>query len=253
MTFEKFNQWVLENFGIQLDAYKEGQMQRRITNIMLTSGAKDLKAYSELLAYDQKAKQAFLEHITINVTEFYRNKVIFDGFSKILTQQIFPQFSKPKIWSAACSVGAEPYSIALVLEKNQLTAPKILATDIDHSILKQAQAGIYRATELKNVSKQELAQFFTLNSEGYQVKPIVKNRVLFKRHDLLRDPYEKQHVIVCRNVTIYFKPEARDAVYQKFSDSLVKGGILFTGATETIPFSEQFGLKKIDSFVYQKM
>ena len=82
----------------------------------------------------------------------------------------------------------------------------------------------------------------------------MKQRIQFKKHDLLVDSYEKKcDVIVCRNVTIYFKNEARDAVYQKFSDVLVPGGILFTGATETINFSERFGLEKIDSFIYQKI
>ena len=78
--------------------------------------------------------------------------------------------------------------------------------------------------------------------------------VMFKKHDLLKDRYESNcNIIVCRNVTIYFKNDARDEVYQKFADALVPGGILFTGATETINYCENFGLRKIDSFIYEKM
>ncbi|EQC81886.1 Chemotaxis protein methyltransferase CheR [Enterococcus sp. HSIEG1] len=108
---------------------------------------------------------------------------------------------------------------------------------------------------MRNVSAAERTRFFdAIEKNQFQIKTEIKRRVHFKQHDLLKDPYNGPFdVIVCRNVTIYFKSDARDAVYQKFSDALVPGGILFTGATETINFAEQFGLKKIDSFIYQKV
>ena len=81
--FEWFNHWVEKNLGIQLQSYKESQMQRRILNIMNTTGAKNLKEYSEQIQRDSEIKQAFLEHITINVSEFYRNKELFDTFEKV--------------------------------------------------------------------------------------------------------------------------------------------------------------------------
>jgi chemotaxis protein methyltransferase CheR len=253
--FEQFNQWVTDRLGVQLAAYKESQMQRRILTIMENSGAKNLKEYQRLLEKDAVAREAFLTHITINVTEFYRNKELFDAFEKTLLTKIIPQFHLPKIWSAACSIGAEPYTIAMILEKNRLATPTVLATDIDQQILAKAKEGVYRKSELRNVPSGELASYFDVTEKNaYQIKPELKRKVHFKKHDLLKDPYEKNnHVIVCRNVTIYFKSDARDEVYQKFSDALVPGGILFTGATETINFSEKFGLKKIDSFIYQKV
>jgi chemotaxis protein methyltransferase CheR len=253
--FIGFNQWVNDRLGVQLASYKESQMQRRILTIMRTTGAKNLKEYQCLLEKDAAIREAFLAHITINVTEFYRNKELFDAFEKTLLSKIVPQFSMPKIWSAACSIGAEPYTIAMLLEKNQVATPTVLATDIDQQILAKARQGLYRGAELRNVSSGDLVSYFDSKEKNtYQVKSELRRRVQFKKHDLLKDPYEKNmHVIVCRNVTIYFKNEARDMVYQKFSDALVPGGILFTGATETINFSERFGLKKIDSFIYQKV
>ena len=81
----------------------------------------------------------------------------------------------------------------------------------------------------------------------------MKQKITFKRHDLLKDRYESRcDVIVCRNVTIYFKPDARDEVYKNFAEALNPGGIFFTGATETINNPEQFGLHKVESFIYQK-
>lgn len=254
LNFDFFNQWVKNNLGVQLDAYKEKQMQRRITNIMESRGAQTLEAYAELLEKDSIAKQEFLEHITINVTEFYRNRELFDTFEKnlLILQQKFPRL---KIWSAACSIGAEPYTLAMILQKNKIQTAKIIATDIDRAILQKAKAAIYKPSEIKNIPIADRELYFNqLSATEYELKDTVKNQVIFKTHDLLKDRYEENcQVIVCRNVTIYFKNDARDEVYHKFSQSLVPGGILFTGATETINFSENFGLKKIDSFIYQKM
>lgn len=256
--FEWFNNWVENSLGIQLQSYKESQMQRRILNIMNTTGAKNLKEYSEQIRSNSEIKQAFLEHITINVSEFYRNKELFDSFEKIFLKEIVPKFSSIKIWSAACSIGAEPYTVGMILEKNKLQKASILATDLDDTILKRANQGLYRPQEIRNVPKNMSNRYFTQTTVGkellYEIAPEIKQKVTFKKHDLLKDRYfESLQVIVCRNVTIYFKVDARDQVYQKFSESLAPGGILFTGATETINFPEKIGLKKIDSFIYQKI
>ncbi|MCD5002862.1 protein-glutamate O-methyltransferase CheR [Enterococcus saccharolyticus] len=254
LNFDFFNKWVKDKLGIQLDAYKEKQMQRRIANIMESHNIKTLEAYAKLLERNADAKQEFLEHITINVTEFYRNRDLFEVFEKNLVA-LNKTFPRMKIWSAACSIGAEPYTLAMILQKNKINGAKIIATDIDRTILQKAKTAIYKPNELKNMPPAEKTEYFTkLSADQYQLKDNIKRQVMFKRHDLLKDRYEdKCHVIVCRNVTIYFKNEARDEVYRKFADALVPGGILFTGATETINFSEKFGLKKIDSFIYQKM
>lgn len=253
LNFDFFNQWVEQKLGIQLDAYKERQMQRRIGNIMEASGYQTLESYAKYLEKDPVAKQEFLSHITINVTEFYRNKELFDAFEKQIIS-ISKDTPNLKIWSAACSIGSEPYTLSMILKNNQIAKGKIVATDLDQDILKRAKEGNYTENEVKNVSTVDLKNHFTLEDKKYQVKPHLKVPIQFKQHDLLKDRYEEKcHIIVCRNVTIYFKNDARDEVYQKFSDVLEPGGILFTGATETINFSEKFGLKKIDSFIYQKM
>lgn len=253
LNFVFFNKWVEQNLGIRLDAYKEKQMQRRIGNIMTTFDCSTLEEYAKLLERDKTARNAFVEHLTINVTEFYRNREIFDSFEEVVKKTIIPRQTHPKIWSAACSIGAEPYTLAMILERNHIDG-KIIATDIDKVILDKAREGIYKKSELKNVPSLDLKNYFTQENEDYLVKTNIKKYVTFKQHDLLKDSYEPMcDVIVCRNVTIYFKPDARDKVYHNFSDVLVSGGIIFTGATETINDCEQFGLRKIDSFIYQKI
>lgn len=252
-NFTDFNRWVEQKYSIHLDDYKERQMQRRIRNIMEKNGVHTLHGYERLLETDPIKRAEFIEHLTINVTEFYRNQEIFSSFEKCLLEKVAPNFKNLKLWSAACSTGAEPYTLAMILEKNHLMG-KVMATDIDDDILKKARLAQYSANELKNVSAGDIRQYFkVLGPDQYQVGPAVKNHVSFRKHDLLADRYEAGfHAIICRNVTIYFKPDARDRVYQKISDALVPGGILFTGATETLNSAAKLGLKKIESFIYMK-
>src|SRR5699024_7332633 len=118
------------------------QLQRRITTIMKKSGANDLASYAEKIMADAQVKNDFLDYITINVTEFFRNKDIFTEFEHILTQELPQKFPNLKIWSAACSTGAEAYSVAIALKKKNLEKKsKIIGTDIDLTILQKAREG----------------------------------------------------------------------------------------------------------------
>ncbi|KRN30725.1 protein-glutamate O-methyltransferase CheR [Liquorilactobacillus mali] len=254
-NFIFFNKWVLKNVGIDLNNYKEKQMQRRITNIMNSTGAKTVEEYARILEKNRDAYNAFVKHITINVTDFFRNKEIFDIFERCFMEKVVPEFDHIKIWSAACSTGAEPYSLAMILNKNKVRNTSILATDIDNNILAKARQGEYAKAELTNVAPSDLAKYFNeIGSDKYVVKNEIKKYVSFERQDLLGTQYPKNvQVIVCRNVTIYFKLEARDDVYRKFSESLNRGGLLFTGATETINEPSKFNLEKVDTFIYRKI
>lgn len=254
LNYQYFYKWVESHLGIRLDAYKEKQLHRRIQTVMRQSGATTLEEYAELIERDDHIKMKFLDYITINVTEFFRNKELFEKFEEILTTDLSKKFDSIAIWSAACSIGAEPYSLAMIVDRNALPLKRqILATDIDETILKKAQKGQFKRDELKNVSPLDLRDYFTETDGVYAVDQRIKDRVSFRKHDLVIDPFESDlHVIVCRNVTIYFKNEAKDDVYRRMSSSLVKGGLLFTGATETIYQPEQYGLKKVSSFIYEK-
>lgn len=253
--FEFFYDWVKKNLGLDLDAYKETQLQRRITTVMRSAGATNLKDYAKLIESDQKIKRAFLDYITINVTEFFRNKDIFHDFEGVLKDILLPRFKSIKIWSAACSIGAEPYSLAILMDKYNIPLDsKIMATDIDEPILHRAKLGIYNDYEIKNLPKEDLDNYFISHEKAYKVKDRIRNMVSFKKHDLLQDKYDKgYHVVLCRNVTIYFKNYARDQIYKKMSESLVSGGILFTGATESIYNPSEFGFRKLSTFIYEKI
>ena len=253
--FNYFYDFVYRELNLNLNSYKDAQMQRRILSVMKKSGAKDMIEYSKLISKDEKIRKEFLDQVTINVTEFFRNKDMFLQLEKIIVNTTSKKFNKLKIWSAACSNGAEPYSIAIMLDRNNLlNKAEIIATDIDKEILSKARDGKYKETELKGLDNNLLNKYFAKDLEHYRISENLRKKVNFKRHDLLLDKYERDcHLIVCRNVTIYFKQDVKDEVYRKFSESLVSGGILFIGATEGIYNPKEFGLMKLATCIYEKM
>lgn len=255
LDFDYFYKWAMRYLNLDLESYKQKQLQRRIGTIMKSAGANTLQEYSKLIEKDDDIRTGFLDYITINVTEFFRNKDIFNEFESVVVNQLYKKFGPLKIWSAACSVGAEPYSLAIILDKtNTKLKGKILATDIDDGILAKAKEAVYKDHEVKNISKADLSKYFIEKDTRYELKDNIKNMVQFKKHDLILENYEKGfHAIICRNVVIYFKNETKNKIYQKFADSLEPGGVLFTGATESIYNPESFGFRKLSTFIYEKI
>ncbi|MBV7272271.1 CheR family methyltransferase [Clostridium thailandense] len=255
MDMLQFEQWVLKDFGINLSAYKSNQLHRRINSLMARVGVGTIDEYVALLKKDQSQRQKFLDFITINVSEFFRNPEIFEDLKAKLRDELLKNRSSIKIWSAACSIGAEPYSIAMYLnELSPSVSHKIIATDIDSTILEKAKKGEYVVSEIKNVKQDYINKYFTVQGDKYIISPKIKNMVTFKKHDLILENYEKDFdLIVCRNVVIYFNQDVKDAIYKKFSQSLKKGGLLFVGATESIYNYKDYGFEKASTFIYRKL
>jgi len=248
-----FQNWVLKEYNIDLSAYKSNQLHRRILSLMSRVGAGSVEEYISLLKKDPTQKQRFLDFITINVTEFFRNPEIFEELSKKVKSELTCNAGL-KIWSAACSIGAEPYSLAMIVDNlNPGAKHRIIATDIDNTILQKAKNGEYVSSEVKNVPKQFIDKYFVVKDEKYQVNSRIKQIVDFKKHDLILENYESDFdLIVCRNVVIYFNQDTKDKIYKKFSASLKKGGLLFVGATESIYNYKEYGFEKTSTFIYKK-
>ena len=174
LDYDFFKEWVKKKLKIDLHAYKEKQLHRRIATVMNSAGVSDLRSYAALIEKDQQVRQVFLDYITINVTEFYRNKEIFEEFETALREILVPRFKNLKIWSAACSIGAEPYSVSMIMERNQIRNSSILATDIDDTILRKAKEAKYRETELKNVAPSELTDFFEKKGNEFVLSDTIK-------------------------------------------------------------------------------
>ena len=249
-----FEQWVLKEYNIDLSAYKSNQLHRRILSLMSRVEVSSVEEYIKLLKKDPAQKQKFLDFITINVTEFFRNPEIFDELSKKVKSEL-AYSSGLKIWSAACSIGAEPYSLAMIVDNlSSRASHKIIATDIDSTILQKAKNGEYVYSEIKNVPKQFLDKYFLVKDSKYCINAEIKKMVDFKKHDLILDNYENNFdLIVCRNVVIYFNQDVKEKIYKKFSASLKKGGLLFVGATESIYNYKEYGFEKTSTFIYKKV
>ncbi|SFU70739.1 CheR family methyltransferase [Butyrivibrio sp. INlla21] len=254
--YEWFKKAVYDLTKIDLNAYKEKQMKRRIDTLIGKYDVKGYDGFAELIKKDREALDAFVSYLTINVSEFFRNADQWHLMDKEMVPELMSKFGKNlKIWSAACSTGDEPYTIVMLLSKHMpLNQVSILATDLDAVVLAKAKAAIYDKKEVAGVPADFKTKYFTETEDGkMKVSDEIKSRVTFKQADLLRDPYPKDlHLIVCRNVLIYFTEEAKDEVFRKYYDSLAPGGILFIGSTEQIINYKEIGFVRKNSFYYEK-
>ncbi|MBR1729059.1 MAG: protein-glutamate O-methyltransferase CheR [Selenomonadaceae bacterium] len=241
--------------GIDLQLYKEPQMKRRIGNLVTRAEMDSFVAYFDKVSKDKDSFAEFIEYLTINVSEFFRNPDKFALIEKEIIPYLMNSSPKLNIWSAGCSIGAEPYSLSIILkELTPNVRHRILATDLDIDILSKARKGIYTDSEIKSLPADRRAKYFTKTADGkFAVKPEIKSAVEFKRHNLLKDPFEKGFdFILCRNVVIYFTEEAKDQLYTHFLESLKPGGLLFVGATEAILNFRKIGYTSYKPFFYQK-
>lgn len=255
--YEDFKSGYLKLSGIDLNAYKENQMKRRIDTFISKQDCDGYNGFLELLRKDTKIYDMFMTHLTINVSEFYRNP----NQWKTLETEVFPYLytmfgKKLKIWSAACSTGDEPYSLAMVLSDFvPLSQIQIIATDLDREVLEKAKKGYYPKKSIEGLPDKYKKKYIIDEGSGIvRVCDEIKKCVTFKEHNLLKDDYEKDfHLIVCRNVLIYFTEEAKGEIYTKFAQSLNPDGILFVGSTEQIINCEKFGFNSFRSFFYQRL
>ncbi|MCR4705918.1 MAG: protein-glutamate O-methyltransferase CheR [Lachnospiraceae bacterium] len=253
--YEYLKKAVYDLTKIDLNAYKEKQMKRRIDTLIAKNGIKGYDKYIEVLKKDKERFEEFVNYLTINVSEFYRNPQQWDVMDKDIIPELIQKFGKNlKIWSAACSTGDEPYSLVMALSRHlPLNQIKIFATDLDKQVIAAAKAGLYSEKSIAAVPKDLKEKYFTKIGSSYKISDEIKARVEFKEHNLLKDTYPTNyHMIVCRNVLIYFTEEAKDEVFRKFQKSLSSGGILFIGSTEQIINYKEVGLDRKSSFYYVK-
>lgn len=253
--YEYLKKAVYDLTKIDLNAYKEKQMKRRIDTLIDKSGVDGYDKYVALLKTNKEVFEEFVSYLTINVSEFYRNPDQWALMDKEIFPELINKFGKNlKIWSAACSTGDEPYSLVMALSKYvPLNQIKIFATDIDKQILAKAKVGLYNAKSIENVPDEFKKKYFTEIGGSYKIADEIKARVEFKQHNLLKDPYPTDcNMIVCRNVLIYFTEEAKDEVFRKFAGSLKRNGMLFIGSTEQIINYKDMGYTRRNSFYYEK-
>lgn len=263
-VYEKIKLNVKRLLGIDLNQYKSEQMQRRLDLWLIRVGFPNWEDYFHDLGKNPTDLAKFRDYLTINVSEFFRDKdrwdTLHNTFLPLLIKESISTRSQRitdglRIWSAGCSNGSEPYTLAILL--NELAPGRnhyITATDLDRTILMKARSrGPYSADDTRNVSPDLKAKYFETVGNQFYFKEGVGKKVTFKEQNMLTDSFENNFdLIVCRNVIIYFTLEAKDTLYKKFYGSLRPGGLLFLGGTEMIPRPSEIGfVNKAGSF-YQK-
>ncbi|MCM3180150.1 CheR family methyltransferase [Cytobacillus horneckiae] len=253
--YQEFIQNIKNKTGIDLALYKEAQMKRRLQSFYEKKGYRSFQNFFIGMSNNDQLLNEFLERMTINVSEFYRNIKRWGVLENEIIPQLLKRKRQLKIWSAACSTGEEPYTLALILSKFMpLSEIKIIATDIDDAAIAKAKAGIYSERSLNEVPMDIKRKYFTTNGNLHYISDELKKTVQFRKQNLLSDSFdEKYDLIVCRNVLIYFTEEAKEQLYNKFSQALFNGGYLFVGSTEQIFNPSTYGLKNEQSFFYQKV
>jgi chemotaxis protein methyltransferase CheR len=230
--------------GIRFDESRERFFVTRVREHLQSRG---FERGTDFLRAARKANveyEALLERLLTQETTFFRYPAVFEAFQKrALPELHIKKFWKNprtlRIWSAGCSTGEEPYSIAIAiadaLNFTDAWNVEILATDLGRLALKQAETAIYSGRSLGSVSEKQLATYFTPMKNGYQVKPRLRNMVRLAQMNLASAVYVgRMDVIFCMNVLIYLSEERRHTLVQRFYDTLEPGGYLFLGHSESI-------------------
>ena len=227
---------VHQTLGLQLDAYRSQQLDRRLRFFRERHGLADNAHLAARLREDPALAQAFENFLTINVSEFFRNPDRFDLLRHRFLPELLRRRSPLRIWSAGCSVGAEIYSVAILLEElDPAGHHELVGTDIDAAALERARQGWFEPLEVRGVPAPWRQRYFRPEGGGWVLQPEIRHRVRFARHDLIADPYPGGwDLILCRNVVIYFTEEVKRRVWTSLAASLRPGGILFIGGSESL-------------------
>ncbi|EIT86592.1 chemotaxis protein methyltransferase [Fictibacillus macauensis ZFHKF-1] len=236
---------------IDLSLYKEAQMKRRLASFCEKKNM-DFFALCQALPSNKQLLEECLDRMTINVSSFFRNPERWDVFMK----EVIPKLQQKKrlitIWSAACSTGEEAYTLSAIVHHFSLQAT-ILATDLDTAVLEKARRGVYAEEAIHDIPLPFRNRYFAKTREGIVPTDALRKNVTFQQHNLLYDPFPRFFdIIVCRNVMIYFTEQAKEQLYQRFSESLHEGGYFFVGSTEQIFKPSHYRLSSFLPFLYEK-
>jgi chemotaxis protein methyltransferase CheR len=251
---------VLEGKKINYQAYKINYLIRRLHHRMRRSNINSYRKYSELLEKDPEELILLVKSFSINVTRFFRNKDMYIALNKNILPQIFKEHQGSiNIWSAGCAVGAEPYSLAMLVDSNSNAKDRrrvnIIATDISLEFLKRAKEGLFQKDLLKETSPNFTHAYFQKKGEEFRISPKLKMYIKFQTHDLRNPPPEKNlDLIMCRNVLIYFSHEESIKLFERMHKALKPNGYLVLGKCEMMrgKIRESFTVVDPKNRIYQK-
>ena len=259
--FKEIAALVYNACGIVLGEHKREMVYSRIARRIRERKLTDFSTYLAYLnSHKDEEFDAFINALTTNLTSFFRESHHFDYLKKQLVPALLVQNKnsrRVRIWSAGCSTGEEPYSLAMALHElfPSNWDVKILATDLDSNVLKKAHTGVYSAANVNGLDDALLKRWFLKSKDGesYKVKPKLQQLISFKRLNLLQDwpmkgPFD---LILCRNVVIYFDKDTKDLLFKRYAKILAPHGHLFLGHSETMG-KEHTEFKNLGKTMYQK-
>lgn len=229
--------------GFGCASYKEKCLRRRIAVRMRARGVLTFEAYAQLLDTDTSEYERLLDALTINVTKLFRNRETYEGIARRVVPELW-SLPDPsiRVWSAGCSSGEEPYSLAILFhrhaielgERSRLSRVHILGSDIDRASLDRAERGVFDEAAFADTPPELRAGYFT-DAPPFTVRPDIRALVAFESRDLLRQPAPTgMHLVTCRNVLIYFDRVTQESLFDQFHGALLPGGFLVLGKVETL-------------------
>ena len=240
---------------IDLSQYKRGQMERRVRSFADRKGAPNLTEYLKLLKTSKDEVDEFLDRVTINVSQLWRNP---EQWS-LLASRVIPELAETghlRCWSAGSSYGAEAYTLAATC---LAVAPKarseVLGTDIDKRMVAKAREGFFTDEDARSAPRHQLEKWFEKTAGGYEAKRELKSMTRFEIGDLLRIRPKREafDLVLCRNTVIYFNEPVRDALHERLAESIRPGGYFLVGSTERVSEPASMGLEPAHPFTYRKI
>src|SRR5215472_1828579 len=243
-------QQIRDSSGIDFSNYKRSTILRRLSRLMASTGCETVAQYLEYLKKNPEAYQRLISGFLIKVTEFFRDRDVFDELYKTVLPELLEEARSNgrelRLWSAGCATGEEAYTLAILIaellgEGSALPA-RIFATDIDNDAINFARHGMYAHDALDGMDEGLIDKYFTPLEGAFEVKKHIRSMVVFGQHDLgQRAPFPRVDLALCRNVLIYFTKELQQRALHLFAYSLRPGGYLALGKSETTtPLSDYF-------------
>ncbi len=238
---------IFYKYGYDFRNYQKGTIKRRVLHRLGISGLKNISEMQHKLLYDEAFFETLLLDFSVNVTHMFRDP----SFFKTIRKEVVPILKKQphiKIWHAGCSTGEEIYSMAILLKEEGIyEKTRVFATDFNQKVLEKAKEGIYSIEALKDSTRnykksggiESFADYYNAKYDRVLMDRSLTKNVIFADHNLATDSsFGEMHLIMCRNVLIYFNKELQDRIFTLFLDSLIDNGFLCLGSKETVRISD---------------
>lgn len=259
--FTVLREIVYEHSRIKLATTKKQMLRRRVQKRMNAMGLNSVKAYTDCLKIKGSNELTqFINEVTTNLTYFFRENHHFEYLQQTVLPGIISGKTRKRlrIWSAGCSTGEEPYSIAIVLKEteSQLASwdVRILASDLSFDVLNNCRKGVYDISQIsEHTNPQRIGKWFKGDGDERIINPLLRQLITFNQLNLMDNWPMKQkfNVIFCRNVMIYFDKQTKEVLVDRFADMLADGGHLFIGHSESLMnLTERFRL--VQKTTYEK-